>query len=134
MRLKVSFNVITALLAGVTGFYQWRKMCRGSREVENTDLHTHTHTLTYLSDDGATSFRGNSWATEINVGERRSERMQRSSIFLQSDAVWGGRLCHWESTLGFFSPDFISSERQESLAVKAVCDAWRCGVDEEEER
>lgn len=69
MRLKVSFNVITALLAGVTGFFQWRKMCRGSHEVENTDLHTHT--LTYLSDDGATSFRGNSWATEINVGEKR---------------------------------------------------------------
>lgn len=34
----------------------------------------YTHTLTYLSDDGATSFMGNSWATEINVGEKRSER------------------------------------------------------------
>lgn len=69
--------------------------------------------LTYLSDDGATSFVGNSWATEIN-GENRSERMHCSSIYLQSKAV--GRLCHWETTLGFLSQDLNNEQQQQPLA------------------
>lgn len=64
-------------------------------------LQTLLYTLvTYLSDDGATSCVGNSWATEIN-GENRSERMHRSSFYLQSNAVGGGSATgkpHWAST------------------------------------